>query len=348
MRMASPDFYRIMNRCFKNTLLLVFALASFWSISGTCDAQQWARSMFSEFSHDFGNVPKGQRPEHRFVVVNKFKEDIKIRNVVSSCGCTSVSVTKKTLKMWEKAEVVAVFNSNAFDGFKQATVTVQFERPYVGEVQLTVRGNIVRTSGLSMSPKEINFGQVTEANLPERVVKLETQGDPSFRVVDVKSTFPHISVSLKETVRNSQQVGYEMRTQLKPSIPAGASDGELILIVEERNGRRQIRIPFDAKVVAIKISPEVITLANVKPGQEIKKTIILQSEREFNITDVKCRTRAYRVKQKKKGARKVHVVDVIYTGEQEPGKHECDLSFYTDLNDGVSGVVKAIVDIDAQ
>ena len=149
-------------------------------------------------------------------------------------------------------------------------------------------------------------------------------------------------------MRNKQQVGYEMRTQLKPTIPAGASDGELILIVDERNGRRQIRIPFDAKVVAIKISPEVITLANVKPGQEIKKTIILQSEREFSITDVKCRTRAYRVKQKKKGARKVHVVDVIYTGENQPGKHECDLSFYTDLNEGVSGVVKAIVDVEAQ
>ena len=334
-----------MNPRLKNTIFLIVAIAVMGSTADSCFAQQWARSMFTEFSHDFGNVPKGQRPEHRFVIENKFKEDIKIRNVVSSCGCTSVSVSKKTLKTWEKAEVVAVFNSQAFDGFKQATVTVQFERPYIGEVQLTVRGNIVKTMGMSMSPKEILFGQVTESNLPERVVKLQTQGDPSFRVVDVKSTFPHIKVSLKETARNAGQVSYEMRTQLKPSIPAGESDGELFLVVEENNGRRQISIPFSAKVVAIKISPEVITLANVKPGEEVKKTIILQSEREFSITDVKCRTRAYRVKQKKKGARKVHVVEVIYTGEQETGKHECELSFYTDLNDGVSGVVKAIVDV---
>lgn len=337
-----------MNPRLKNTLLLIIASALLWAGATPCDAQQWARSMFTEFSHDFGNVPKGQRPEHRFVIENKFKEDIQIRNVVSSCGCTSVSVSKKTLKTWEKAEVIAVFNSHAFDGFKQATVTVQFERPYIGEVQLTVRGNIVQTAGLSLSPKEISFGQVTASNLPERVVKLQTQGDPSFRVVDVKSTFPHIKVSLKETSRNNQQVSYEMRTQLKPTVPAGASDGELFVVVEERNGRRQLSIPFNAKVVAIKISPEVITLANVKRGQQVKKTIILQSEREFNITDVKCRTRAYRVKQKKKGAHKVHVVEVIYTGEEELGKHECDLSFYTDLNEGVSGVVKAIVDVVAE
>ncbi len=334
-----------MNPRLKNSLFLVVALVTVLGSTSACDAQQWARSMFTEFSHDFGNVPKGQRPKHRFVIENKFKEDIQIRNVVSSCGCTSVSVTKKTLKTWEKAEIVAVFNSHAFDGFKQATVTVQFERPYIGEVQLTVRGNIVKTMGLSLSPKEIAFGQVTASNLPERVVKLQAQGDPSFRIVDVKSTFPHIKVSLKETSRNNQQVSYELQTQLKPSVLAGASDGELFVVVEQRNGRRQIPIPFSAKVVAIKISPEVLTLANVKRGEEIKKTIILQSERAFNITDVKCRTRAFRVKQKKKGARKVHVVEVIYTGEDELGKHECELSFYTDLNDGVSGVVKAIVDV---
>lgn len=334
-----------MNSRFKKTLFLSVTLAYLFSLPVSCQAQQWARSMFTEFSHDFGNVVKGDRPEHRFVIENKFKENIQIRNVVSSCGCTSVSVSKKTLSTFEKAEVVAVFNSQAFDGFKQATVTVQFERPYIGEVQLTVRGNIVRSSGLSMSPKEISFGQVTESKLPYRVIKLQTLGDPTFRIVDVKSTFPHIKVSLKETARSPQQVSYEMRTQLKPSVPAGYSAGELLVDIEERNGARQISIPFDAKVVAIKISPEVLTLSNVKPGEEIKKTIILQSEREFSITDVKCRTRAYRVKQKKKGARKVHVVEVVYTGEQELGKHECELSFFTDLNDGVSGVVKAIVDV---
>ena len=326
-------------------MILLCALAFLCWLPANCQAQQWARSMFTDFSHDFGDVTKGQRPEHRFVIENKFKENIRIRNVVSSCGCTSVSVTKKTLRTFEKAEVVAIFNSQAFDGFKQATVTVQFERPYIGEVQLTVRGNIVRPTGFNVSPKEISFGQVTEAKLPQRVIKLETLGDPTFRIVDVKSTFPHISVSLKQTVRTNQQVSYEMRAQLKPSVPAGYSAGELLVDLQSQNGPRQISIPFDAKVVAIKISPEVLTLSNVKPGQEVKKTIILQSEREFNITDVKCRTRAYRVRQKKKGARKIHVVDVIYSGEQELGKHECELNFFTDLNEGVSGVVKAIVEV---
>ena len=337
-----------MNPFFKNLSLLVLAVIVGFTFQNTTEAQEWARSMFKVRSHDFGNVPKGKRPEFRFEIENKFKEEIRIRNVVSSCGCTSASITKKSLRSWEKAEVVCLFNSHAFDGFKQATVTVQFDAPFVGEVQLTVKGNIVRTSQLNLTPEEIDFGQITGTDFPERVIKLERLGNPSFRIVDVKSTFPHISVKLKETARNASLVNYEMRTQLKSSVPAGVSEGNLFVVVEENNARRQVPIHFNAKVVSLKISTEILTLSNVKPGEEIKKTIILQAASPFDIVDVKCKTQAFRVRQKQKGKRKVHMIDVIYKGEDKPGSHECDLSFYTDLNDGISGVVKAIVSVSAE
>ena len=143
-------------------------------------------------------------------------------------------------------------------------------------------------------------------------------------------------MKLKETARNASLVNYEMRTQLKSTVPAGVSEGNLFVVVEENNARRQVPIHFNAKVVSLKISPEILTLSNVKPGEEIKKTIILQAAKAFDIVDVKCKTQAFRVRQKQKGKRKVHMIDVIYKGEGEPGSHECDLSFYTDLNDGIS------------
>ena len=82
--------------------------------------------------------------------------------------------------------------------------------------------------------------------------------------------------------------------------------------------------------------------------RDSKKTIILQAASPFDIVDVKCKTQAFRVRQKQKGKRKVHMIDVIYKGQDTVGSHECDLSFYTDLNDGISGVVKAIVSVSAE
>jgi hypothetical protein len=97
------------------------------------------------------------------VIENVFKEDIRIESVNSSCGCTSVSLEKRTLKTWEKAELVARFNTVGFSGQRQATVTVRFSAPYTGEVQLQVKGNI-RTD-VQVAPGDINFGTINPSGM---------------------------------------------------------------------------------------------------------------------------------------------------------------------------------------
>ena len=71
-------------------------LVSSWTVD--VQAQDWARKMLSEFSHDFGEVKKGDMPEYRFELKNIYKETINIAQVFSSCGCTQVSLSKNQLK----------------------------------------------------------------------------------------------------------------------------------------------------------------------------------------------------------------------------------------------------------
>ena len=182
-------------------ILRVSAALLVFSLCANCQtvfAQAWARKMFTEFTHDFGDVIKGDRPVHVFEIQNVFQEDINIAGVFSSCGCTTVSVAKNTLKTWEKTQLRCQFNSPTFDGTKTATVTVRFNRPYVGEVQLNIRGRIVNRSGLNVSPKSIEFGSVSKSKSPTRTVELTSFGNPNFRILDVRSTFPHIKVQLRQ------------------------------------------------------------------------------------------------------------------------------------------------------
>ncbi len=327
-----------------STQILAFLSVAFigLSIAPPTHGQDWARKMFKEHSHDFGNVPKGQVPEFRFPIENIYQEDIHIAQVTSSCGCTSVSVTKQVLKTWEKGEIVCRFNSPAFDGFKQATITVRFSRPYVGEVQLTVRGNIVR--GLNFSPKSIDFGQVSDKNLPAKRVQISHTGSSNFRIVDVKSTFPQIGVQLRETARRGGSVNYEMVTQLKPDAPQGFTQGELYVVVEENRVRREIPIKFSAKVVSSLQIPEMITFGSVPAGEEISKKVLLKCDQPFQITDVTCHSQNFKVKADRE-PKKVHFVEVIYMAEDGVGRHECELSFFTDLDKKPAGKIKAIVEI---
>lgn len=337
----------------KTSIIVFFILA--FGLSDISDAQEWARKMFKEYVHDFGNVPLGEIPEYRFQMENVFEEDIRIRSVTSSCGCTIATPTKKVLKTWEKGEIFCRFNTPAVGaGFKQATVTVRFDQPFIGECQLTVRGTIV--SGITFTPSAINFGQVTDDNLPVKTIKVSSTGSPNLRIHDVKSTSSHIKViGIKETVRRGGLVTYEMQAQLKTSVPKGFSQGELYVVVEEnprardRNNNRVFRekpVRFSAKVVSpLHVSPEVLSLGKVVVGEEVTHKVFLTSDQPFKITDVRCNSEAYSVKADKE-SKKIHIVEVSYRGEATPGRYECELSFYTDMDlDKSSGKMQAIVEI---
>lgn len=306
--------------------------------------QEWARKMFEEFSHDFGEVKKGELPEYRFTVKNIYNEDINISRVFSSCGCTQVSVSKRNLKTWETADIVCRFNSKPFDGFKQATVTVQFGPPMTGEVQLTVKGTIV--SAINLYPESIDFGQVSRGKTPVfRTTITGPEGVP-FRIVDIKSTFAHVGVSLGNPSRVGNRIQYTMQTKLKDSAPEGFSQGELFIVVDDNGRPRQIPLKFNAKMAsALKFSPAILTYNNVQPGEELTKRVVLRADEPFKVTDVKCRTKAFRVAESKNDLKKTHVLEVTYTGEDTPGRSETELTFFTSLSKDSSGTIKAIVEV---
>ena len=316
------------------------------SLQTQTQAQEWARKMLTEFSHDFGEVNKGDMPEYRFQIKNIYNETMNIAQVFSSCGCTQVAMSKRQLKTFETADVICRFNSKPFNGFKQATVTVRFGRPMAGEVQLTVKGTIV--SAIRLYPETIDFGQVSRGKNPVFQTTLTGPANSPFRIMDIKSTFPHVGVSLQQPVRTaSNQIQYKMQTRLKETAPDGYSQGDLFIVVQEGTGQqRQIPLKFSAKVAsAIQFSPSVITLNNVEPGQKLTRKVVIRAKEPFQVTDVKCKTKAFRVSARKSGLSKTHIVEISYMGEKgKTGKHECDLTFYTSLGKEPAGKIKAIVE----
>ena len=345
----------------KPLLLIVVSLVSVVLSNQSANGQAWLRQMFkNQTTHDFGDVQLGDVPEFRFQIENVFKETFHIQSINSSCGCTIATASKTSLKTWEKGEIVCKFNSPAVGvGPKQATITVKFDRPYRAEIQLSVKGNIV--TGLSLEPKSIEFGQVVENNLPERTVRLRSSGNPNFKIRDVKSVFKHISVKIKETGRSNGVVSYDIITKLKDSVPKGFTQDQLYLVVEE--GRNfdgspklsQVPLPFKAKVTsALQLSPEVLSLGPLAPGEVVKKKVFLKSDKPFYVSDVRCQSEAFSVKATSK-PKKMHIVEVTYTANPDKdhsGRHECELSFfvrYADASQAAatsepSGRLKAIID----
>ena len=79
-------------------------------------AESWAEKMFDKTTYNFGAVARAAKIEHEFVLTNRYKEDIHIASVRSSCGCTAPTITKEWLKSREKSSILAAFNTRTFSG----------------------------------------------------------------------------------------------------------------------------------------------------------------------------------------------------------------------------------------
>ena len=74
-------------------------------LASAAPAQEWARKMFENTSHDFGTVARGAKVEHAFTVENIYEEDAEISEIRSTCGCTNTKISQRQLKTWEKARI---------------------------------------------------------------------------------------------------------------------------------------------------------------------------------------------------------------------------------------------------
>ena len=330
------------------TIAIFSIMALNCAMASVAVGQEWARNMFSEFAHDFGTVSKNEVAEHRFQIKNIYKEDIRIQSIRTSCACTEISLTKDVLKSEETGELVAVFNTRNFVGPKQATITIKFGSPFNGEVQLTVRGNI--RGDVMFEPGELNFGALSAATIAQsnatRQLQITKFNNPSWRIVDVKSTFPHIGVILSNPTRMENQIKYTMDVRIKESAPPGFVQSELILIAEEAGRRTSIPVKFSGKVSsALEISPEVLTFATNENGTKVSKKVIVKASKPFKINDVTCSNSAFTVSADPSKSKKVHFVNISYAADQPPGRYEYDLQFVTDLNKRTTRSIKAVVQV---
>ena len=291
-------------------------------------AQAWARKMFKTTKHNFGTVARGAKSEFHFVFENIYKEDVHIRSVRTSCGCTTPKITKKHLKTFEKSSIVAVYNTRSFLGKKSATITVTIDKPYYAEVQLQVSGYI--RGDVVFRPGVVKFGEIEQGTKKESVVTVDYAGRRSWKIVDVRSANRHFEVSLKELKRGVSGVSYQMSVRLKPSAPAGYLTDQLTLITADAN-LRTIPLPVEGRIrSALTVSPKSLYLGAVSVGEKRTKKLVVRGKKPFKITAIKCMNPDFKFELPKK-AKKLHFVPLTYIAGKKTGKFNAMIRIETDL-----------------
>lgn len=309
----------------------------------TASAQEWAEKMFNKREHDFGTVARGADTVYKFEVTNLYKQPMTISGVRSSCGCTSPTVENSTIKTYEKAYIVAKFNTRTFVGMHGATLTVTFAPPYSAEVQVRVHGNI--RSDVVFSPGSIAFGNVDEGVLQEQTVVVNYAGRENWRIVDVTNDNDYFEVELNEISRGMGKVSYGLLVRLKDNMPVGYLKDQLTVVTNDQRAESQ-RIPLfvEGRILPeISVTPESLVLGDVVPGEPITRKIVVRGKKPFRILDVDCGDDCFQFKTDEE-SKELHLVELTYVPQEEPGAVKVPVQITTDRpNRGASFMITANV-----
>ena len=306
----------------------------------SASAQEWAKKMFSETSHDFGTVARAAKSEFTFELQNIYKEDIHISSVRASCGCVTPTITQNTLKTWEKGGIHVKFNTATFVGNRNATITVVIDRPYYAEVQLAIKGLI--RSDIVFNPGTINFTTIDQGGEATQTVSVSYAGRSDWKIVDVRSANTNLEVQLNETERYSGRVGYQLKVNLKPDAPAGYFNSEMILVTND-SAARQIPLLVEGNIRSpLTVSPASLALGTVEVGQTVTKNVVVSGNAPFRVTSVQCKD-CFQIELPSE-AKKVHVIPVEFTAKST-GKLVETIEFRTDLGEQASANCQASANV---
>ena len=296
--------------------------------------------MFTDTTHDFGNVARGSKAEFHFKFKNIYEEPAHVASVRSSCGCTSAKIVKPDLKTWDTGDIVATLNTAAFLGVHTATITVEFDKPFHAEVQLQVQGNI--HSDVTMQPGLVQLDSINSGQAAEKKVSITHTGRSDWTISDVRSANTNFEVEVNETARSFSTVSYDLVVRLKPSAPIGYINDQLFLVTNDPT-TPQIPVDVEGRVVAdVEARPSPLALGNLTPGQAVQTRLVVvsHSKRPFKVVGLVCDD-CITCKLPEE-ASDHQIIPITFTAGKEPGKVTKTIKIKTDLGEN------AVADVTCQ
>jgi len=331
------------NRFFNAAVAVAFSV-----ITSSCFAEAWVTKMFSETKHDFGTVARGSDTVFKFPAKNIYKQDVELLSVRSSCGCTTPTIDKKTLKTGEIGYVTATFNTRTFTGVHGATLTVEVrwkdgDNWRRGETQLRVDGNI--RSDIVFTPGAVKFDSVDQGAPAEQKVKVTYAGRSDWKIVDVRGASDALEVELTQTQRYTGQVAYELLVRVKGSAPAGYFNDQLILVTNDEEYPR-IPIYVAGRVIPqISVAPEALMLGSVVRGQQVTKKCLVRGKSPFKITAIQSDDDSCLQFKTDDTAAERHVVEVTFDAKGDAGEVKIPIRIATDLGEKFEAALTAFATI---
>ncbi|MCA9074084.1 MAG: DUF1573 domain-containing protein [Planctomycetaceae bacterium] len=309
--------------------------------SASAQELDWAQKMFSQLKVEFGNVASGSDTRTQIEVKNIYKEQVRILNVGTTCGCTAANPSQKVLETGETAYIEVVMNTVKFKQQKNSNVdvTLSFTDANGATTTKSVRIPISAyiRQDIVVDPGSVDFGSVDMGAGARRTARVSYSGRTDWSVQSVEVNNEYLEAEIVEKQRaaglsGSSVVNYDLIVQVRPSAPVGVIRDKIMLMTNDA-ANPQVPVLIEAKVEPdIVVSPGTLQLGdNIIPGSERTYPVIVRGKKPFAIERIECESdqECFKVRLTK-DMKTYHVLQLSFKPPETPGHFEEEFTITID------------------
>ncbi|MBR5627552.1 MAG: DUF1573 domain-containing protein, partial [Thermoguttaceae bacterium] len=264
--------------------LFVLSIIFYTFPDQVCTAQTGVNyaAMFKTTSYDFQSVLRNSKAEYQFEFVNQSTRPVHISQAVSSCGCTSVVVETPTVQPGATGTIRAILNTRQFSGQRRVTLTVSFDRPAWGQVQLQIRGYI--RNDMELSPRSVQC-RVNDDS-PEVMEQKAYISQPWTRtkLESARSSCSFLSAKLEAPQYRGKELIYPITLSMKTAdVPNGYFKERISVYGSDA---RNALLVFDVEGVSlskITASPGTVFFLKLPEKRDNMRKVVVAGQRPFTI-----------------------------------------------------------------
>jgi hypothetical protein len=281
------------------TLCIALFCIGYYGPEGLCNTEKAGSKPTPRLSvpdsyHSFGQIYRGEKVQHRFLLENVGTAELEIKKVRPSCGCTAAEPSQRVIPPGGEAYVEATFNSQNFVGRVTKTVMVDTNDP--SEPTHTLILEAVVLEEIVAEPSRLMLGQIKQGE--GRNLKVEIKSPTGLRDLKV-SQAQSSSKALKVTSIERQPDGvYSLNLEVPKDSPAGRFGGDLVV---HTSSQRQpiITIPFFGEVISdVSVFPLQLSFGSIKKGTEaVRQVLITLHSQEVSLARVEVEPEVFSVQK---------------------------------------------------
>ncbi len=144
---------------------------------------------------DFGALPSGSMVSHIFVLENRGNETLKIRDIKTSCGCTTPDEKVMAIPAGKQKKLKVEMDLKGRSGPQTQFVTLTSNDPEQRSYNLKLFGEAIPL--IQVEPRTLNLMQSDPDSLHQGVVTLTSTTDEKFEVTSVTANRDKVTASIK-------------------------------------------------------------------------------------------------------------------------------------------------------